>query len=181
MRPRFLPPSPTSSFPQLTLLSLSRRIDIGLDTSSYALQSAAIDNLFLDPARQRAHNATQVAAIQHAYNRSGIVPSLREWALQGTELREHIVPSSQPSPPSAETVDPLRSYVLRQNQLINSWIERYRRDDPIELPGDPDLGLNASQTKAIAMALGDKLSLIQGVRPPLSPFLVSFCCDGRRG
>ncbi|GAA5947595.1 hypothetical protein JCM3775_000127 [Rhodotorula graminis] len=144
------------------------QIDIGLDTSSYALQTAAIDNLFLDPSRQRAHNATQVAAVQHAFTRSGIVPSLREWALQGTELREHIVPSSQPQPqpqPSRDLkVDPLKSDVLRQNQLINSWIERYRRDDPIELPGDPDLGLNASQTKAIAMALGDKLSLIQG--PP---------------
>ncbi|GAA5912503.1 hypothetical protein JCM8208_006619 [Rhodotorula glutinis] len=141
------------------------QIDIGLDTSSYALQSAAIDNLFLDPSRQRAHNATQAAAVQHAFTRSGIVPSLREWALQGTELRELVVPSSsQSQPPSDLKVDPLKSDVLRQNQLINSWIERYRRDDPIELPGDPDLGLNASQTKAIAMALGDKLSLIQG--PP---------------
>lgn len=151
----------------------SCRIDIGLDTSSYALQSAAIDNLYLDPARQRAHNATQVAAVQHAFVRSGVVPTLREWALQGTELREAIVPASAPQPPAqrpraaeqkAAVADPLRSDLLRQNQLVNSWIERYRRDDPIVLPGDPDLGLNASQTKAIAMALGDKLSLIQGVR-----------------
>ena len=37
------------------------------------------------------------------------------------------------------------------------------RDDPMILPGDPELGLNASQTKAVAMAMGEKLSLIQGV------------------
>lgn len=62
------------------------------------------------------------------------------------------------------------SALLRDNQLINSWIMRYSRDDPIELPGDPQLGLNPSQTKAIAMALGQRLSLIQGVR-----FLPSAC------
>ena len=142
----------------------ARRIDLGLDTTSYALQSAAIDNLYLDPARQRAHNATQVAAVQHAFVGSGALPSLREWALQGTELREALVPRSETAIKEKEEESTLRSDLLRGNQLINSWIERYQRDDPLGLPGDPDLGLNASQTKAIAMALGEKLSLIQGVR-----------------
>ncbi|GAA6053563.1 hypothetical protein JCM3770_005196 [Rhodotorula araucariae] len=141
------------------------QIDIGLDTTSYALQTAALDNLYLDPARQRAHNATQVAAVQHAFVGSGALPSLREWALQGTELREALVPRSADVDEAAdEGASPLKSDLLRQNQLINSWIERYQRDDPLVLPGDPDLGLNASQIKAIAMALGEKLSLIQG--PP---------------
>ncbi|BGP44197.1 hypothetical protein JCM10450v2_000006 [Rhodotorula kratochvilovae] len=139
------------------------QIDLGLDTTSYALQSAAIDNLYLDPARQRAHNATQVAAVQHAFVGSGALPSLREWAIQGTELREALVPRSETAIKEKEE-STMRSDLLRGNQLINSWIERYQRDDPLELPGDPDLGLNASQTKAIAMALGEKLSLIQG--PP---------------
>ncbi|BGO88406.1 hypothetical protein JCM10020v2_000021 [Rhodotorula toruloides] len=61
-------------------------------------------------------------------------------------------------------VPSIPSALLRDNQLINSWIMRYSRDDPIEMPGDPQLGLNPSQTKAIAMALGQRMSLIQG--PP---------------
>ncbi|GJN91923.1 hypothetical protein Rhopal_004948-T1 [Rhodotorula paludigena] len=163
------------------------QIDIGLDLSSYDLQSAALSNLYLDPARQRTHNATQVLALQQAFGASGAVASLREWTLQGTELRELVVPASAPSSSSGTTdlserpnvrsaapslgtsaaksaATETHSDVLRDNQLINSWIERYQRDDPIVLPGDPDLGLNESQTKAIAMALGEKLSLIQG--PP---------------
>jgi len=55
------------------------------------------------------------------------------------------------------------SDLVTQNQLINSWVKRYMRDDPMTLPGDPELGLNPSQTKAVAMAMGEKLSLIQGV------------------
>lgn len=111
---------------------------------------------------------------------------IREWTLQGTELREEIVPSSASvsqaqsetsTPEEAESppllARPIESDLFRDNQLIHSWIERYRRDDPLVLPGDPDLGLNASQTKAIAMALGDRLSLIQGVRSRSDP----FACD----
>ena len=100
-------------------------------------------------------------------------------------LREEIVPSSASSSEAqsepSSTIEeppllprPIESDLFRDNQLIHSWMERYRRDDPLVLPGDPDLGLNASQTKAIAMALGDRLSLIQGVRLPFSPVRLSF-------
>ncbi|GAA5870085.1 hypothetical protein JCM3774_004353, partial [Rhodotorula dairenensis] len=185
-------------------------IDIGLDLSSYALQQDALDKLYFDPARQRARNAVETLAAQEAWvldntvaateggttsngggaGGSGSKRQIREWTLQGTELREAIVPASRalaPSPPprllddedenatttrsavpeeqdASSAAATVESDLFRDNQLINSWIERYRRDDPLVLPGDPDLGLNASQTKAIAMALGDRLSLIQG--PP---------------
>lgn len=56
------------------------------------------------------------------------------------------------------------SSMFLDNQLIRSWIRRYERFDPIKMIGDPELGLNPSQTRAVAMALGEKLSLIQGVR-----------------
>ncbi|GAA5962773.1 hypothetical protein JCM21900_006498 [Sporobolomyces salmonicolor] len=178
------------------------QIDVGLDESSYVLQQQAIDNLYFDPARQRARNAEHVDAAQQAYL-DGTTSLLREWALQGTDLRELIVPKangpkqSRPavlqddefladeddSSPAAELahLPPPESFLLpdlaastaeslhpselfAQNQLINSWIKRYTRDEPLIMPGDPDLGLNASQTKAVAMAMGEKLSLIQG--PP---------------
>lgn len=90
------------------------------------------------------------------------------------------VDSRLPLPSPAATVTPVDpsaplhpSPLLRQNQLINSWILRYQREDPIVLPGDPELGLNGSQTRAIAMALGEKMSLIQGVCRAFLAFCLS--------
>ncbi|GAA6033624.1 hypothetical protein JCM8097_004355 [Rhodosporidiobolus ruineniae] len=187
------------------------QIDLGLDLSSYTLQEAALENLYLDPSRQRTHNAAQVEKIQATFLQAGIAAPPREWALQGTELREVLVPAlavegknagttlsleeeemddASPAaelahlPPPAVSLLPLDlpcpsasaaavggtdealhpSTLLRSNQLINSWIRRYGRENPMVMPGDPELGLNESQTRAIAMALGEKLSLIQG--PP---------------
>ncbi|GAA6021532.1 hypothetical protein JCM11491_006473 [Sporobolomyces phaffii] len=180
------------------------QIDIGLDESSYALQEQAINNLYFDPARQRTRNGSHVQSAQQALS-DGLTTLLREWTLQGTDLRELIVPRMDkgvgdpvmpirdvdedllddsptaelarlPLPESLLTPDlTLKpqtgsstalhpSDLITQNQLINSWVQRHMRDDPMELPGDPDLGLNPSQTKAVAMAIGEKLSLIQG--PP---------------
>ncbi|GAA5983326.1 hypothetical protein JCM5350_003073 [Sporobolomyces pararoseus] len=185
------------------------QIDIGLDESSYILQEQAINNLYFDPSHQRQRNATHVKEAQEALLQ-GSNTILREWALQGTDLRELIVPKVEAPPeeprervweqdvleeedstfdnspatelahlPSSDALlspdlflNPRKtsskalhpSDLLTQNQLINSWVKRYMRDDPMILPGDPDLGLNPSQIKAVAMAIGEKLSLIQG--PP---------------
>ncbi len=55
--------------------------------------------------------------------------------------------------------------VLAGNQLIQSWTRRHRNDrSPLVVEGDPIIGLNPSQTRAIAMMLGERLSLVQG--PP---------------
>lgn len=167
------------------------------------MQQDALDKLYYDPARQRERNMLETLAAQEEFvlaseeqsaavaaaaaAEGGTRRQIREWTLQGTELREEIVPSSASSssgaPSESSTTEgeesppllarPIESDLFRDNQLIHSWIERYRRDDPLVLPGDPDLGLNASQTKAIAMALGDRLSLIQGVRSRSDPFT---CC-----
>lgn len=199
-----------------------RRIDIGLDESSYILQEQAINNLYFDPSRQRSRNATHVQEAQEALLKEESITTLREWTLQGTDLRELIVPKMQegeevktlnksprqrwedeedlyddspaaelahlPSPEAILTPDLTLtpqtssqtalhpSELLTQNQLINSWVKRYMKDDPMVLPGDPELGLNASQTKAVAMAIGEKLSLIQGVS-----LLRSFLPDNEHG
>lgn len=51
------------------------------------------------------------------------------------------------------------------NCLIRSWAERYRRPNPVVVEGDPDLsGLNASQVRAVATMVGERISLVQG--PP---------------
>lgn len=57
--------------------------------------------------------------------------------------------------------------VLLRNQLIQSWAKRYRTaegQEPVAVEGDPDVRLNPSQTRAIAMMLSERLSLVQG--PP---------------
>lgn len=56
--------------------------------------------------------------------------------------------------------------ILAKNQLIQSWTKRYRSDNgrpPVRAHGDPENGLNPSQTRAIAMMLSERLSLVQGV------------------
>lgn len=51
------------------------------------------------------------------------------------------------------------------NCLIRSWATRYRRPNPVVVEGDPDLsGLNASQIRAMATMIGERISLVQG--PP---------------
>ncbi|CAK9780747.1 unnamed protein product [Cutaneotrichosporon oleaginosum] len=57
--------------------------------------------------------------------------------------------------------------ILTQNKLIDSWTRRYRTPAgvaPLVVEGDPEIPLNDSQTRAIAMMLSERLSLVQG--PP---------------
>lgn len=79
------------------------------------------------------------------------------------------------------TISQNPSSIFSDNQLINSWIQRYRKEDPLVLTGDPDLGLNSSQIRAVAMALDERISLIQGVRTfflPSSPLSNLIECVG---
>ena len=177
-----------------------RRIDEGLDDTSYSIQTRALANLYFDPARQRARNAAHVLGAHHALA-NGALSTLREWSIQGSSVRELLVPDldsaserrrlahdaaglgtytdpvdgrlkalavagagegAEEEAPAWEPKHP--SELFKDNQLINSWIKRHQRKVPMAMPGDPELGLNPSQTRAVAMALGEKLSLIQG--PP---------------
>lgn len=51
------------------------------------------------------------------------------------------------------------------NELIQSWCRRQLVEgrEPIDIPGDPQLSLNSSQKRAIAMMLSSNISLVQGV------------------
>ncbi|WWC70009.1 uncharacterized protein I206_103953 [Kwoniella pini CBS 10737] len=87
-------------------------------------------------------------------------------------LTDHIVQSTTDLHPSDLDTTPIPNIqlspatgILAKNQLIQSWIERHRGPGtPVKVEGDPHLGLNESQTRAIAMMLGERLSLVQG--PP---------------
>lgn len=78
----------------------------------------------------------------------------RRYALVGTPLRAALV-GTAPAPAEGLFARDLR---------IRSWYERYAAAEPLVLDSDPALGLNASQTRAVAMMLKEPLSLVQG--PP---------------
>ncbi|WWC94560.1 hypothetical protein V866_001407 [Kwoniella sp. B9012] len=74
-------------------------------------------------------------------------------------------PSDLDAVPEPIPQDTTATSVLVKNQLIQSWTDRYRRPGlPVEIEGDPKVGLNESQMRAIAMMLSERLSLVQG--PP---------------
>lgn len=84
------------------------------------------------------------------------------------ELSRLPIPPLPVARPDQTTTSSNPSSLFTDNQLINSWIRRNQRDPPMHMIGDPNLGLNPSQTKAVAMSLGERICLIQGV----SPFLI---------
>ena len=54
--------------------------------------------------------------------------------------------------------------IFKDDMRIQSWAKRYSRVDPIRVEGDPELhGLNATQVRAIAMMVGERISLVHGV------------------
>jgi hypothetical protein len=58
-----------------------------------------------------------------------------------------------------------RGGVFKDDLRIQSWARRYSRVEPIRVEGDPELnGLNATQIRAVAMMVGERISLIHGVR-----------------
>jgi hypothetical protein len=69
-----------------------------------------------------------------------------------------------PVPPAHPASEPLG--VLAKNELIASWTKRYRTEAgqlPLRVEGDPEVPLNPTQMRAIAMMLSERLSLVQGV------------------
>ncbi|CAO1616018.1 unnamed protein product [Parajaminaea phylloscopi] len=95
-----------------------------------------------------------------------------KWELTGTELIDLILPQASSSREELSH-DVANGKDRTQNRLasifesdlrIRSWYERYLRPNPLIIDGDPDLGLNESQLRAVATMLSCPLSLIQG--PP---------------
>lgn len=57
--------------------------------------------------------------------------------------------------------------VFYDNMLIRSWASRYSRPNPVIVEGDPQFEelsrMNETQIRAMAMMLGERISLVQGV------------------
>ena len=136
--------------------AVHNRVDYGWDGSSFDRQKKALHLIRQDP----------------SLTRSRIGPgALRQASLtaDGTSLRDTILAGSATlveQSGAVHDVPPLdtASSMFTANQIIHSWVQRHLRPNPIPLAGDPDLGLNQTQTRAVAMALASRLSLVQG--PP---------------
>lgn len=112
----------------------------------------------------------------------------RELILQGTHLRDILLRSSQPASeerpapeeapvesglvadegPEREEQPPATALdndgAFKDDQRLHSWARRYSQPEPLVLEGDPILkGLNATQIRAMALMIGQRVSLIQGV------------------
>jgi regulator of nonsense transcripts 1 len=103
-----------------------------------------------------------------------------EHILQGTKVRDVILRSFKIGHKRAalaeeevSTTDASASAesggIFKQDQRIQSWAKRYSQHNPMVMEGDPPLvGLNASQIRAMATMIGERMSLIQGVCPVFS-------------
>ncbi|KAG9037134.1 hypothetical protein FRB95_006688 [Tulasnella sp. JGI-2019a] len=157
------------SFDKQFPLEGSWRMDLW--SSDIALQRmiAAVDSMSSDLDDQEAHP------------RRG-----HEWIFQGTRLRHELLSSFHPG--AVESLDSGRQVpnkdqnlsegdgkrqppihrtqagAFADNQMIQSWAARYMQSNPLVMEGDPVINLNESQIKAMAMMIGNGLSLVQG--PP---------------
>ena len=145
------------------------RLDVGRSNIVFERMRAAVLHLNHDPAILEADQSPD-----------------SQFVIQGTHLRDVLLRSF--SPASVSLHQPLQApdevqYVSREtlehqsrdqcehggafkdDMLIQSWARRYARTNPIIMDGDPVLDeLNATQIRAVAMMIGERISLIQGVR-----------------
>jgi hypothetical protein len=55
---------------------------------------------------------------------------------------------------------------FKDDVRIQSWARRYAEINPVVVEGDPVLkGLNSTQRRAMALMIGQRVSLVQGVSP----------------
>lgn len=145
------------------------RLDLGRSNIIFERMRTAITHLNHDPEALEADQGPD-----------------RQYIMQGTHLRDVLLQSF--SPTSASLHQPLQApdeveYVSRdmlehQNRdgrdrggafkddmRIQSWARRYAQKVPVKIDGDPVLdGLNSTQIRAVAMMIGERISLVQGVR-----------------
>lgn len=138
------------------------RLDLWSSDISSQRMLQAIESLNLDPAMQETKSIGR-----------------KEMILQGTRLRDQLLKSfdqdlefdealaaQEERLTGQQTIPLLRDTeagAFAGNQIIQSWATRYQESNPIVIDGDPVIGLNESQVKAMAMMIGKRLSLVQGV------------------
>ncbi|KIJ30456.1 hypothetical protein M422DRAFT_61717 [Sphaerobolus stellatus SS14] len=125
-------------------------LDLSNTDISYERMVNAIFSFAADPVEQEANPSDDQG---------------RDIAIQGTHLRDILLKPFSGDEPLPEPEHPSRGAFF-EDQRIQSWIRRHSvPGEPLVVEGDPPLdALNATQRRAVAFMLGERLSLIQG--PP---------------
>ncbi|KAG8962067.1 hypothetical protein FRC05_005536 [Tulasnella sp. 425] len=141
------------------------------DLVSYDHAMIRLDLWSSDIAAQRMVEAVRSLNVDLAStNNAPNASESREPILQGTFLRDVLLQGPRDPSNEASSVEPQNLAITQpgafsDDRLIQSWAQRHIQASPITVPGDPILkDLNESQVKAMALMIGNKISLIQG--PP---------------
>jgi hypothetical protein len=159
------------------------RIDVGRSNIAYERMRDAIGQLNHDPQQLEA----------------AAMSSDRELILQGTHLRDILLRTSEPDNGNSlgnertmktetetalvadeDAVSDEQSSAIetdgafKDDQRIHSWARRYSQVNPLVVAGDPVLdGLNDTQVRAMALMIGQRVSLVQGVGVFVTLFVFS--------
>jgi hypothetical protein len=148
------------------------RLDVGRSNIAYERMRTAIAHLHHDPQQQEEAD----------------ILTDRQLILQGTHLRDVLLRTFDPSAdphahvplqaadevayPTHEALEHKGTMASELSDMgafkddirIQSWARRYAELDPVVVEGDPVLeGLNSTQRRAIALMIGQRISLVQGV------------------
>ncbi|SJX66115.1 related to regulator of nonsense transcripts 1 [Sporisorium reilianum f. sp. reilianum] len=118
----------------------SWRLDYGFNDLTFERIKAALEALEHD--------------VEHIETHYG---SRFQYILSGTRLSDVILGIEPPA-------DRVTRGAFWEDARVQSWYDRFSRQHPIVIEGDPLPELNRSQTQAVAMMLRERVSLIQG--PP---------------
>lgn len=148
------------------------RLDIGYSSIIYQRLCEAISHLHHDPRIYEAASSADPQPILIGTHLRDVLlrtfePLEEEQsahvALQGPDevayLPHETLEHSWKGVPASD-----QSGAFKDDMRIQSWAKRYAEHNPIVVEGDPVInGLNMTQLRAVAMMIGQRMSLIQGV------------------
>jgi hypothetical protein len=122
------------------------RLDLGHNGIAYSRCLVAIDLLQFDPGLIESRSTKET-----------------EYPLRGTHLRSELLRAFRLYGMSWDEENKVRPGIFTDYPKLLDWARRYSVANPIKEQGDPEILLNGSQIRAIALMLQRKFSLIQGV------------------
>ncbi len=147
-------------------------MDLGYSNAAFERMRNAIKMLPFDPAEfeKDPRNSEKQEFMLHGTQVRDVLLKSFSPEARTAQQPHHLQDPADPNYPSGELEHKSKlnesfKGAFSEDMRILSWVMRYSRRDPLVLDGDPDLGkLNRSQVRAMAMMIGERISLIQGVR-----------------
>ncbi|KAI0087655.1 P-loop containing nucleoside triphosphate hydrolase protein [Irpex rosettiformis] len=168
------------SFPERFKIETKKpwRLDIGRSNTVFDRMNEAVGRMSCDP-RRTEERQWRDEIDQYGNEERPDGRSDRELIIHGTYLRDvllrgfedrQVILDENIEDEEASTVEEEVSRIdfsglFQEDSRIVSWARRYSERNPVEVEGDPVLsGLNATQIRAVAMMVNNRVCLVQG--PP---------------